>query len=46
MQSTENYTVLIDKINTFTRKYYLNNLLRGVDIFGRGPVFGLRSNYA
>ncbi|NNU34194.1 hypothetical protein HK413_08640 [Mucilaginibacter sp. S1162] len=36
MQSTENYTVLIDKINTFTRKYYLNNLLRGLIFLGAG----------
>lgn len=36
MQSTENYNVLIDKINTFTRKYYLNNLLRGLIFLGAG----------
>lgn len=36
MQSSENYNVLIDKINTFTRKYYLNNLLRGLIFLGAG----------
>jgi len=30
MHSSENYDVLITKINTFIRKYYLNNLLRGL----------------
>jgi hypothetical protein len=36
MQPTENYNVLIDKINTFIRKYYLNNLLRGLIFLGAG----------
>ncbi|MCC8424540.1 DUF4175 family protein [Mucilaginibacter sp. UR6-11] len=36
MQSTDNYTVLIEKINTFIRKYYLNNLLRGLIFLGAG----------
>jgi hypothetical protein len=30
MNSTDNYELLIDKINIFIRKYYFNNLLRGV----------------
>ncbi len=36
MQSAENYTVLIEKINTFIRKYYLNSLLRGLIFLGAG----------
>jgi hypothetical protein len=36
MQPSENYNVLIDKINTFIRKYYLNNLLRGLIFLGAG----------
>src|ERR1700761_656467 len=36
MQSSENYDILIDKINTFIRKYYLNNLLRGLIFLGAG----------
>jgi len=36
MHSTENYTLLIGKINTFIRKYYLNKLLRGVMFLGAG----------
>ncbi len=36
MQTTENYSVLIEKINTFIRKYYLNNLLRGLIFLGAG----------
>jgi hypothetical protein len=30
MQVSENYTLLIDKINTFIKKYYLNKILRGL----------------
>ncbi|GAA4103523.1 DUF4175 family protein [Mucilaginibacter panaciglaebae] len=30
MSSAENYSVLIEKINTLIKKYYLNNLLRGL----------------
>ncbi|MHB8205750.1 DUF4175 family protein [Mucilaginibacter sp.] len=36
MNSTENYELLISKINTFIRKYYLNNLLRGGIFLGAG----------
>jgi hypothetical protein len=36
MHSTENYDVLIAKINTFIKKYYLNNLLRGLIFLGAG----------
>jgi hypothetical protein len=36
MNSTENYELLISKINTFIRKYYLNNLLRGLMFLGAG----------
>src|ERR1700761_2015327 len=36
MNATENYELLIDKINTFIRKYYLNNLLRGLIFLGAG----------
>jgi hypothetical protein len=36
MHSTENYDVLITKINTFIKKYYLNNLLRGLIFLGAG----------
>src|ERR1700722_19599162 len=36
MNSTENYELLISKINTFIRKYYLNNLLRGLIFLGAG----------
>jgi hypothetical protein len=36
MHTSENYTLLIGKINTFIRKYYLNNLLRGVMFLGAG----------
>jgi len=36
MNATENYELLISKINTFIRKYYLNNLLRGVIFLGAG----------
>jgi len=36
MNATKNYELLIGKINTFIRKYYLNNLLRGVIFLGAG----------
>ena len=36
MQKSENYTLLISKIDTFIRKYYLNKLLRGVMFLGAG----------
>ena len=36
MNSTENYELLISKINVFIRKYYLNNLLRGLIFLGAG----------
>ena len=36
MNATENYELLISKINTFIRKYYLNNLLRGLIFLGAG----------
>jgi len=36
MNATENYELLIGKINTFIRKYYLNNLLRGLIFLGAG----------
>jgi hypothetical protein len=36
MASAENYNVLIDKINTLIRKYYLNKLLRGIIFLGAG----------
>jgi len=36
MSATENYELLIGKINTFIRKYYLNNLLRGLIFLGAG----------
>ncbi len=36
MQTSENYSLLIGKINIFIRKYYLNNLLRGVMFLGTG----------
>ena len=34
--STDNYTLLIDKINVFIRKYYFNNFLRGLIFLGAG----------
>jgi len=34
MGSSENYELLIGKINTFIRKYYFNNLLRGLIFLG------------
>ena len=36
MNATENYELLIGKINNFIRKYYLNNLLRGLIFLGAG----------
>ncbi|AMR30971.1 hypothetical protein A0256_05795 [Mucilaginibacter sp. PAMC 26640] len=36
MTSAENYDLLIDKINTFIRKYHYNNLLRGLIFLGAG----------
>jgi hypothetical protein len=36
MNTTENYDILTGKINTFIRKYYLNNLLRGLIFLGAG----------
>lgn len=36
MNATNNYELLISKINTFIRKYYLNNLLRGLIFLGAG----------
>jgi len=34
MSASNNYELLISKINTFIRKYYLNNLLRGLIFLG------------
>jgi len=36
MQASSNYIALIDKVNAFIRKYYLNNLLRGLIFLGAG----------
>lgn len=36
MTPNENYGVLIDKIDTFIRKYHYNNLLRGLIFLGAG----------
>jgi hypothetical protein len=36
MRSSENYELLIGKIDTFIRKYYFNNLLRGLIFLGTG----------
>jgi hypothetical protein len=36
MHATDNYELLIEKINTFIRKYYFNNLLRGLIFLGAG----------
>lgn len=36
MSSAENYSVLIGKINTLIKKYYLNQLLRGLIFLGAG----------
>src|SRR5476651_2641957 len=34
MRTSENYTLLIDKVNVFIKKYYLNKLLRGALFLG------------
>ena len=36
MNGSESYELLISKINVFIRKYYLNNLLRGLIFLGAG----------
>ncbi len=36
MNTAENYNLLIDKINVFIKKYYLNKLLRGLIFLGAG----------
>jgi hypothetical protein len=36
MQAPNNYIGLIDKVNAFIRKYYLNNLLRGLIFLAAG----------
>jgi len=36
MNSHGNYELLIDKINTFIKRYYLNSLLRGLIFLGAG----------
>jgi hypothetical protein len=36
MDLVDNYALLINKINTFIRKYYFNNLLRGLIFLGAG----------
>src|SRR5476651_1658993 len=36
MNVTDNYELLIDKINIFIRKYYFNNFLRGLIFLGAG----------
>ena len=36
MRQSENYELLIGKIDTFIRKYYFNNLLRGLIFLGAG----------
>ncbi len=36
MPSADNYVLLIEKINTFIRKYYFNSLLRGLIFLGAG----------
>jgi len=36
MDTPGNYELLIDKINVFIRKYYFNNLLRGLIFLGAG----------
>src|ERR1700759_3764503 len=36
MRSSENYESLLLKIDTFIRKYYFNNLLRGLIFLGAG----------
>ena len=36
LRTSENYELLIGKIDTFIRKYYLNRLLRGLIFLGAG----------
>jgi hypothetical protein len=36
MNATDNYELLINKINIFIRKYYFNNFLRGLIFLGAG----------
>jgi hypothetical protein len=36
MRTSDNYELLISKIDTFIRKYYLNSLLRGLIFLGAG----------
>lgn len=36
MNRADSYILLIEKVNTFIRKYYLNNLLRGLILLGAG----------
>ena len=36
MEVSENYSLLVDKINVFIRKYYLNKILRGALFLGAG----------
>lgn len=36
MNNTDNYALLIDKINVFIRKYYFNSFLRGLIFLGAG----------
>src|SRR5258708_13915452 len=36
MRSSENYELLIGKIDTFIRKYYFNSFLRGLIFLGAG----------
>ncbi|WP_345954175.1 DUF4175 family protein [Mucilaginibacter sp. PAMB04168] len=36
MQASDNYIILIDRVNAFIRKYYLNSLLRGLIFLGAG----------
>ncbi|HVW95687.1 MAG TPA: DUF4175 family protein [Mucilaginibacter sp.] len=36
MDTTDNYELLIDKINVFIRRYYFNNFLRGLIFLGAG----------
>ncbi|UEG53423.1 hypothetical protein LLH06_00325 [Mucilaginibacter daejeonensis] len=40
MRSADNYSMLIDKVNAFTRKYYLNGLLRGLIFLAAGIFTG------
>ncbi|MCC8410909.1 hypothetical protein LJ707_18355 [Mucilaginibacter sp. UR6-1] len=36
MNNADNFDLLIVKVNTFIRKYYFNNLLRGIILLGAG----------